>query len=203
FLTSHYITRFFRIVTLGALTVVLSACSKTVTWEEEVPLNTGEMIWVKRTAVYTKQGGAGNPLDVAYRLAEHKMEFQWAGKEYTFQQGGVMVLAISPTGQPVLVGQADAGAWDAVHNYKCTFPFYVQFVPDVSGKTWTWPAHIEPWLYNLPTNLFRDFGTPEGVLPRYTAQQKRLQPYLADPRSVSMQKIDPAYTGDLCKRKEK
>lgn len=49
------------------MTALLSACSKTVQWEEEVPLNTGETIWVKRTVVYSAQGGAGNPLDMAYR----------------------------------------------------------------------------------------------------------------------------------------
>ena len=112
-----------------------------------------------------------------------------------------MVLAISPYKQPVLVAQADAWHWR--RSYKCTFPFYVQFVPDDSGKTWTWPDHIEPWLYNLPTNLFGDIGAPEDRLPHYTIEQKRTQPYLSDPQSVSMQKIDPAYTGDICKHKEK
>ena len=45
----------------------LAACSKTVQWEEEVPLNTGETIWVEKTLNYTIKGGAGNPLDMAYR----------------------------------------------------------------------------------------------------------------------------------------
>jgi hypothetical protein len=33
---------------------LLSACSKTVTWEEEVPLNTGEVIWVERVDSYER-----------------------------------------------------------------------------------------------------------------------------------------------------
>ncbi|MGH8856718.1 MAG: hypothetical protein ACREXG_01610 [Polaromonas sp.] len=205
FLTSHYITRFFRIVTLGALTVVLSACSKTVTWEEEVPLNTGETIWVKRTVVYSLQGGAGNPLDMAYRRGKDEaIEFKWNGKSYYYKgEAVIMVLAVSPEKQPVLVARAEDNSWDARYKYACTYPFYVQLIPDQTGRAWTWPPHIETWLYNLPTNLFRDFGTPEGVLPRYTVQQKSLQPYLSDPRLVSTHKIDPALTGDLCKRKEK
>ncbi len=47
---------------VGALQ--LTACSKTVQWEEEVPLNTGETIWVKRTVVYSLQGESGNPMDI-------------------------------------------------------------------------------------------------------------------------------------------
>ena len=38
-----------RGVAIGLLALVLSACGRTVTWEEEVPLNTGETIWIERT----------------------------------------------------------------------------------------------------------------------------------------------------------
>ena len=178
---------------------MMAACSKTVQWDEEVPLNTGQTIWVKRTVVYTRQGGAGNPFDVAYRPDEYALEFEWAGRQYLFRQGGVMVLAIAPTGVPVLVGKADAGAWDATHGYKCTIPFYVQFVPDGSGRAWFWPDRIEPWLYGLPTNLAAEVPKPGMKVDRYTAQQKTLQPYLADRQLLSAHRIDPGYTGDLCK----
>ena len=176
---------------------------RSVSWEEEVLLNTGQTIWVKRTVVYSQQGGAGNPLDVMYRPKSHQISFDWNGKNYIYKRGGVMVLAIASTGKPALVGKADSGAWNFANEYKCTIPFYVQFIPDDSGTAWTWPASIEPFLYNLPTNLFGSFGNPDDMLPRYTVQQKSLQRYLADPQLVSSHKIDPAYTGDLCKPKEK
>ena len=35
-----------KIFLVGAGMLQLSACSKTVQWEEEVPLNTGEVFWV-------------------------------------------------------------------------------------------------------------------------------------------------------------
>ena len=38
-----------KFITTMVLAVLLVACSKTVQWEEEVPLNTGEVIWVKRS----------------------------------------------------------------------------------------------------------------------------------------------------------
>ncbi len=187
------------------MSLLLTACSKTVHWEEEVLLNTGETIWVQRSATYTYQGGTGNPLDMAYRIeGAPTLEFTYDNKKYSFRErAGLMVLAISPQKTPVLVMPATSGGWDAVHQYKCTYPFYVQFVPDVTGQVWSWPTSIEPWLYELRTNLFADYGTPERMLPRYSREQKSNQKYLNDPQLIFAHKIDPAYTGDLCKRKEK
>ena len=51
-----------RLVLAAFAVLQLAGCSKTVQWEEEVPLNTGETIWVQRTVKYTYRGGAGNPL---------------------------------------------------------------------------------------------------------------------------------------------
>ena len=190
---------------IGLVVTSVAACSKTVQWEEEVPLNTGETIWIKRTLVYSRQGGAGNPLDVKYRpTSDSEIEFRWNNKVYRYKgPGGFKVLAISPTGTPVLVKNADAGRWDATAGYKCTIPFYVQFVPDASGSHWTWPSSIEPWLYDLPTNLLITVGDLEKMQTRYSQAEKMKQPFLADPQLRHSQKIDPAYTGDLCKRKEK
>lgn len=196
--------RFSIILAFGA-SVLLSACSKTVQWEEEVLLNTGQTIWVKRTVVYSRQGGAGNPLDVKYRPDKNTLiEFHWNGKDYRYEgPGGFKVLAISPAGIPILVKNADAGAWDATTGYKCTIPFYVQFVPDATGSSWTWPPAIEPWLYNLPTNLLATVGDPDKMQTRYSQVEKMKQPFWSDPQLRHSQKIDPAYTGDLCKKKEK
>lgn len=179
----------------------LAGCSKTVQWEEEVPLNTGEVIWVKRTVKYTYQGGAGNPLDMAYRpeRGSYVTEFIWRDNPYYFDlDAGVVLIAISPSGYPVLVGEAEAGAWESRNHYKCTIPFYVQFVPDATGRNWTWPPKIEPWVYNLETNRLFEIPTPDRPKRRYTIEERKAAnaPGLAGSRS--RQKIDPTYTGDLC-----
>ena len=184
----------------------LTACSKTVQWEEEVPLNTGEVIWVKRTVKYTYQGGAGNPFDMAYRPERegYALEFDWQGKHYWFDKhGGTMLLAISPQGQPVLVAEAEAGRWDAANGYKCTIPFYVQFVPDATGQGWVWPPKIEPWLYNLENNFLFAIPGPSDSKRRYTAEERKAANAPGLARSLSRQKINPAYTGDRCRPKEK
>lgn len=178
----------------------LTACSKTVQWDEEVPLNTGETIWVTRFVDYSLKGGAGNPFDIAYRPGRVITKFDWGGRPYVFDQhGGVFVLAISPTGVPTFAALADAGSWDTVHHYKCTLPFYVQFVPDTSGKKWVWPERIEPWLIGLPANLLQTLKPPGEMRDRYSIADKREQSYLADPQLYFMHRIDSAYTGDICK----
>lgn len=195
----------FSIILVFGVSVLLSACSKTVQWEEEVPLNTGETIWVKRTVVYSSHGGAGNPLDMAYRPEKDQaIEFTWRGKSYHYKgEAWIMLLAISPRGQPVLVGPAENNSWEARYRYLCTIPFYVQLVPDEPGRNWTWPPQIEPWLYNLPTNLLLDIGDPSYMRSRYSQAEKMKQPFWVDPYSRYLQKVEPAFTGDLCKKKEK
>ena len=181
----------------------LTACSKTVQWEEEVPLNTGETIWVKRTVEYTYQGGAGNPFDMAYRpkRGSYVSEFSWRGKRYRFDlDANVVLIAISPQESPVLIGEGDY--WNLMGRYPCTTPLYVQFVPDATGRNWTWPPSIEPWLYNMETNRLFAIPTPDQPKQRYTVDERKAAnaPGLAGSRS--RQKINPAHTGDLCKSKK-
>jgi len=99
-----HIVKFSLIVLLG---ISLCACSKTVQWEEEVPLNNGETIWVKRTVVYVLKGGAGNPFDVDYRPKwDEKLEFTWNGNHYIYDgEARVFLLAISPQKQPMLIAR--------------------------------------------------------------------------------------------------
>lgn len=193
-----------RILGLGlafaAAVGLVAGCTKTREWEEEVLLNTGEIIWVKRVAKYSYQGGLGNPLDMDFRLeGSPTLEFTYDKRKYSFrEQGGLMVLAISPQKTPVLVMSASSGLWHVQHNYKCTYPFYVQFEPDASGQNWSWPPAIGTWLYGLPTNLFGDYGAPDGMITRYSIEQKGKQQYLRDPQLEFAHKILPTHTGDAC-----
>lgn len=189
-----------QLLLAGIAALQLTACSKTVQWEEEVLLNTGETIWVKREVDYSLKGGTGNPLDVAYRPGRVTTKFAWNRKPYVFDQhGGAFVLAISPSGVPALAALADAGSWDTAHHYKCTLPFYVQFTPDSSGKKWFWPERIEPWLIGLPANLLQSLKPPGEMRDRYSIADKREQSYLTDPQLYFMHRIDSAYTSDICK----
>ena len=43
-----------RLALAIACAVLMTGCSKRVEWREEVPLNTGQTIWVQRSALYER-----------------------------------------------------------------------------------------------------------------------------------------------------
>ena len=158
-----------KLILIGLAMTALTACSKTVEWEEEVPLNTGETIVVKRTVPWELQGGAGNPLDIDMRpnLSQQVLQFTYQGKNYSYSGGaGVLWLVINKKGVPNLVARPDSLAWASRNNYYCVTPYYVQFKPDDHGKNWTWPKRIEPWLYNQPYNIM-------AVIPQLDEDRKK------------------------------
>lgn len=190
-----------RLLFMTVAALHLAACSKTIQWEEEVPLNAGETIWVKRTVVYSPRGGAGNPFDIAYRPERNEtLEFTWNGKRFRYEgDARVMLLAIAPDRKPVLVANAADNSWDAVHRYACTLPYYVQLIPQADGRTWTWPPQIDKWLYNLPPNLLLSRHSPNRMLGRYTAAQRVAEDTPGASGIPSKTKIDPNYVGDVCR----
>jgi hypothetical protein len=144
-----------KLILIMGMAMTISACSKTVQWEEEVLLNTGETIWVKRSGTYSLQLQAGNPFDV--RLSPEPIstiEFIYKGKRYVHTgEVALMLLAIAPNGEPNFAALPDSNGWQWKNNYYCTNPSYVQFKPDQQGTQWTWPDKIESWLYGNKTNL--------------------------------------------------
>jgi hypothetical protein len=193
--------RLAKIITLLLAMLLLTACSKTVQWEEEVPLNTGETIWVKREVTYKYKGAGGNPLDMAYRPDwTEEIAFEWKGKKYRYVgDADLMLLAISPvTQQPVLVSKATNKDWHWQHNFRCTTPFYVQFVPSANGREWSWPPSLEPWLFNIPYNLMAHRAEVGAMNSRYTANDRAAMDKTMVIQSPSDSRIDPTYKSDSC-----
>lgn len=174
----------------------LTACSRTVQWEEEVPLNTGETIWVKRSMPWVYRGGFGNPFDMAMRpTGEQTIRFKYSGKEYTYTGSAHVVwIAISPARQPVLVAPAADYGWATANSYYCVTPYYVQLVADATGTKWTWPEKIEPWLYNLPANVMASIPRlDEGREERYLTKDRDQRDSTYRLQSRGGRQIDPLY----------
>jgi hypothetical protein len=153
----------------------LAACSKTVQWEEEVPLNTGEVIWVKRSLTYVRSGASGNPFKLSWRLEERSLVLVWDGTKYKWTgDTDPMLLAIDAQRRPILVADAASGnLWGPRHDYKCVKPYYVQFVPKRPDE-WVWPLSIEPWLYGKTPNLM-DYTAAPDEMPTRVSQSLRQQ----------------------------
>lgn len=62
-----------------------SSTTRTITWEDEVPLNTGETIWIERSMPWGLLGGFGNPLDIELRPTRvQTIRFTYGGTEYSY-----------------------------------------------------------------------------------------------------------------------
>lgn len=185
------------------IATLLAGCSRTVTWQEEVPLSTGETIWVTREVTYKLQGASGNPLDMGYRPDwTEEIAFDWQGRQYRYVgDARLMLLAISPvTKRPVLVAKAANKQWNWQNNYRCTIPFYVQFVPDASGRAWSWPPSIEPWLYGMQYNLMAKRADLGELKTRYTSSDRARMDQTMSIQDPSSVRVDPAYKFDECKK---
>jgi len=148
---------------------LLGACSRTVTWEEEVPLNSGEVIWVERSVDYSIQGDAGNPLDMAWRpKKEQTLVFEWKGKKYRYEGDACLQVLAIHIDSPVLIARAGCYGWNWTHVYdKCQS--YVQLNSN-SSNNWTWPSAPDDWIYRLKTNLLIDFTYPDRLGEKVTSE---------------------------------
>jgi hypothetical protein len=184
------------------LSLIMIGCTKSVEWEEEVLLNTGETLIAKRYATYSFQGAGGNPLDMAYRSNwKETLTFEWKGRRYAYRgEADLMLLAISPlTNKPVLVANAANKQWSRENNYHCTTPFYVQFVPNDTNETWSWPPSIEPWLLGMPYNLMRTTPTLSDSKHRYSIKDKIVfDKEVISATHPSNSRIEPGFKFDKC-----
>lgn len=189
-----------RGIAIALLALVLSACSRTVTWEEEVPLNTGETIWIEREMKWAMLGAMGNPFDIALRpTREQVIRFKYGGRQYQYAgRANIRWIAISPEKQPVLVAKAADFGWAGDNSFYCVVPYYVQFLSDLSGTKWTWRERIEPWLYHLPANVMVTIPTPSDDRRRYSREDRNTQDAEYRHWTPEGATIDPSYREDGC-----
>lgn len=154
-----------QIVLAIVVALQLAACSKTVQWEEEVPLNTGETIWVKRSDSYVKGGEPGNPLKWSWGIERRKYEFLWHGRSYTYQTepkislGAILLYASTADNIIAIV--------DVTPN--CTKPGYGEFRWDKGG--WQLQKNISPILIGQSRNLMAYYSATDGEIPVRVTQE--------------------------------
>lgn len=137
----------------------LTACSKTVQWEEEVPLNTGETIWVKRSDSYVKGGDLGNPLKMVWGLEKRAYEFSWHGQKYAFEtkprvSWSIILIYVFTADNTIAI----------VHGTRdCAKPGYGEFRWINGG--WHVQKNISPVLIGQPRNVMGFFSSDDGDIP--------------------------------------
>ncbi|HOZ66872.1 MAG TPA: hypothetical protein PLH13_05500 [Burkholderiaceae bacterium] len=93
----NYTKTLLKLIHIALMCIAITACSettKTVQWEEEVPLNTGEVIWVKRADTYSRRSEPGNPLKMGWWLEKRLIEFVWQAERFKFQTDTTEILML-------------------------------------------------------------------------------------------------------------
>ena len=141
---------------LAALPLI--ACSKaekTVQWEEEVLLNTGEIIWIHRIDTFVKGSEPGNPLKMTWGIDKRTYKFSWQGQQYTYHTEprtslGAIRLHVYPVDKSIAVV-------DATKN--CAKPGYGEF--RWKNSEWKLQQAVDPALIGQARNLMA--SSPDGI----------------------------------------
>lgn len=162
-----YIKTLLRIVVAAIAALQLSACSKTVQWEEEVILNTGETIWVKRTDTFRRSAEPGNPLRASWWPKSRSIQFTWLGKPILFQTETTQIFRIQvlepPDGLAVV-------AWTGPG--ECAKRGYGEY-RWLRGK-WQLQREVSRSLLGQERNLMSYYSATDGSIPLQVSSSIRL-----------------------------
>lgn len=138
-------------VALGAS--AMSGCSSQIEWKEEVPLNTGDTIWVTRTARYERVLTGPLALELGWEIMSESLAFNWKDRSYQFSDVVPPdYLLIDPQARtPVLI--TSLAHWQFKKRYGCRVPFYVEYRP--TGDGWAPQSKIDETFYGMKGNLMR------------------------------------------------
>ena len=142
--------------------LTLAACSRTVEWEEEVPLNTGETIWVKRTDTFERRSEPGNPLQSGWWPISRAVKFTWQGQVYSFQTDTTAIMMIHEFDAPKALAVI---AWAR----DCRKRGYAEF--RWSNGNWQLQPNVNPALLGQPRNLMDYYSAIDGDIPTRVTQE--------------------------------
>jgi hypothetical protein len=181
---------------VGVLLGTVGADAMTIKWQEETPLNNGEILWVTRTRTYAYGGEPGNPLSLGWTPKAGSLSFVWRGNKYSYE-GSAMVVAVDPAGGITLIrpiGLADI----LERGIRCQKPSYVQMRAGNDG--WTVLKKLESWTYNLPRNQMIPLEKnemPVRVTAAMRNQSDRQNSFFVQHKAV--REIDPTFVSADCK----
>lgn len=150
-----------KILPVVFIAMQLTACTKTVEWEEEVPLNTGELIIVKRTDSFDRRSIPGNPFIMGWWITDRAYRFSWQGKKYTY--------AVKSAIGPIIL-------W--TYPEERTVAFIDSGWPHCSGYaeyrwtkgSWKIQANINPEIIGRPRNIMDYYSAVDGEIPPRVTQ---------------------------------
>jgi len=181
---------YLKILLLSAFTTQFTACSKTIEWEEEVPLNTGEVIVLERSDKFDRRSVPGNPFKMGWWINNRSYKFSWQGKNYSYKvqsASGPIILYVYPKENTVAI--IDSG-WPMCSGYA---EFHWRDGKWISRKT------INPEIIGRPRNIMDYFSAKEGEIPALVTQEFiRKSHFDAPQRGESLTHLPASKVGNNC-----
>lgn len=163
FLGGHFMIRRLRNgLLMGIAVFLLSACSKTVKWEEEVPLNTGEVIWVERVDSYERVL-VDHGLSLGWGLKSRSYSFSWQGQQFQFvpkqKLPGPIVIFAYPDAKTISIVDS---AWPICDGYG-------EFL--WKDGDWKLQKEINRQIVGRPRNVMSFYSERDGDIPIRVTQE--------------------------------
>ena len=182
------------------IAVLLTACTKTVKWEEEVLLNNGHSIVITREAEFKYDISQDRLFSPYWQFQAESLSFQWLGTAYKFRNApseadlisiAPLILAIDTLGIPNIFGYADSN-W-VHHKWQgCANTPIVKLVP--SKRTWVVDPSRESWIFDLTINLNSDTDYSESKAK--VTWNEKMEKY--EKWATTSRKLNPAFVVDSC-----
>lgn len=179
-----------KIFLIAVLATPISACSKTIEWEEEVPLNTGETIIVKREDIYVRRSVPGNPFQMGWWIDERKYKFSWQGNNYKYKNRhsiGPMILWAYPEYKTVAMIDSGRPYCSGYAEFRWT------------NTEWSIQKNVNPEIIGSPRNLMDYYSATQGKIPsRVTQEFIRNSGFDLPQRGGSFSHLDASETATNC-----
>lgn len=185
-----------RILLAVVAALQLAACAKTVQWEEEVPLNTGETIWVQRTDTFRRGSEPGNPLKSAWWPNTRAYKFSWHGQIYTYETKPKVLYG------PILIyvetADKSIALVDSTMNLNCVQRGYGEY--RWANGSWQLQQNVNRAIVGQPRNLMAYYSSDEGEIPARVDKEFKQRADTAPNTSRKDMQVDESRIAINCSR---
>lgn len=149
-----------RIIFAFFSSMLIGGCagSLDIQWEEEVPINEKQTIWVKRTDQFNARGEPGNPFRLAWALHKRKYEFDFQGKRFVYS----LEVQSSPGVFLIYGDEKTAEVTIIDYSRSCRKPGFAEYRWTVGG--WRIQRNLRPDFIGVSRNVMQ-FSSAEGEIP--------------------------------------
>lgn len=184
------------------LSLGLAGCSKTVQWEEEVLLNVGQTITIKRKTELHYDISQDRLFNPYWQFKADQFDFEWRGVSYSYRSEpddaslatvSPLVLAIDSADKPTFLGYADS-YWVHHKAQGCGAAPIVRLV--AQGHRWQSAPSDDPWILGLQINLRSGTQPPEaGTKFTWSEKIREFDSWTPQARSLNQK-----FQVDSCKK---